>query len=110
MIVATKLGIYVNDNFIYPNGPAANQFPNMTVDREGNLWSASGKDVTGVGVYKYNRSEWEIYDVQHYPELFTNAYYSIFSSSDNSIYAGSWGQGFSKIIDKIQDFIPEILV
>ncbi len=97
LIVATKLGIYVNDNFIYPNGPAANQFPNMTVDREGNLWSASGKDVTGVGVYKYNRSEWEIYDVQHYPELFTNAYYSIFSSSDNSIFAGSWGQGFSKI-------------
>ncbi len=42
--------------FIYPNGPAANQFPNMTVDKEDNLWSASGKDVTGVGFYKYNKS------------------------------------------------------
>jgi streptogramin lyase len=97
IIVATKLGIYLNDYFVYPNGPAANQFPNMTVDKEGNLWSASGKDVTGVGVYKYNKSKWEIYDLLHYPDLFTNAYYSIFSASDNSIYAGSWGQGFSKI-------------
>ena len=97
LIVATKLGIYLNANFVYPNGPAANQFPNMTVDKEGNLWSASGKDVTGVGMYKYNGLEWETYDVTHYPDLFTNAYYSIFSASDNSIYGGSWGQGFAKI-------------
>jgi len=97
LIVATKLGIYINNSFVFPNGPAANQFPNMTVDKEGSLWSASGKDVSGVGIYKYNKSYWEIYDVQHYPDLFTNAYYSIFSSADNSIYSGSWGQGFSKI-------------
>ena len=63
LIVATKLGIYVNNNFVFPNGPAANQFPNMTVDKESNLWSASGKDVTGVGMYKYDGSEWDIYDV-----------------------------------------------
>lgn len=97
LIVATKFGIYVNNNFIYPNGPAANQFPNMTVDKEGNLWSASGKDVTGVGVYKYNKSEWKIFNVENYPDLFTNAYYSIYSASDNSIYTGSWGQGFARI-------------
>ncbi len=24
-----------DDNLIYPNGPAANQFPNMTVDKNG---------------------------------------------------------------------------
>lgn len=99
LIVATKFGIYLNANFVYPNGPAANQFPNMTVDKEGNLWSSSGKDVTGVGMYKYNRSEWETYDLAHYPDLFTNAYYSIFSAFDNSIYGGSWGQGFAKIKD-----------
>ncbi len=97
LIVANKFGIYVNNNFIYPNGPAANQFPNMTVDKEGNLWSASGKDVTGVGVYKYNKSEWKIFNVENYPDLFTNAYYSIYSASDNSIYTGSWGQGFARI-------------
>jgi len=97
LIVATKLGIYVSNNFVFPNGPAANQFPNMTVNKESNLWSASGKDVTGVGMYKYDGSVWDIYDVQHYPDLFTNAYYSIFASADNSVYGGSWGQGFVKI-------------
>lgn len=97
LIVATKSGIYLNNNFVYPNGPAANQFPNMTVDKDGNLWSASGKDVTGVGLYKYDGSDWETYDVAHYPDLFTNAYYSIFSASDNSIFSGSWGQGFVRI-------------
>ena len=97
LIVATKSGINVNNNYVFPNGPAANQFPNMTVDKGGNFWSASGKDITGVGVYKYNRSIWENYNTQSYPDLFTNAYYSIFAGSDNSIYTGSWGQGFAKI-------------
>jgi streptogramin lyase len=103
--VATKLGLFVNNNFIYPNGPAANQFPNMTVDKDGNLWSASGKDVSGVGIYKYDGLNWETYNNQNHPTIFTNAYYSIFSASDGSIYAGSWGQGFSKITsDNIQRF------
>jgi ligand-binding sensor domain-containing protein len=99
LITATGLGIYVNNNFVYPNGPAANQFPNMTVDKQDNLWSASGKDITGVGMYKYDGFEWETYNVENYPDLYTNSYYSIFSSSDNSIYGGSWGQGFVKIND-----------
>ncbi len=100
--VATKRGLYVSNNFIYPNGPAANQFPNMTIDRNGSLWSASGKDVSGVGIYKYDGIIWTLYDTQNYPELFNNGYYSIFNSSDNSIYSGNWGNGFSKISgDKI---------
>ena len=103
--VATKLGLYVNNNFIYPNGPAANQFPNMTVDKSGSLWSASGKDVSGVGVYKYDGLNWETFNNQNHPALFTNAYYSIFSASDGSVYVGSWGHGFSKITsDTIQRF------
>jgi ligand-binding sensor domain-containing protein len=97
LIVATKLGIFIDSNFVYPNGPAANQFPNMIVDKKDNLWSASGKDVSGVGLYKYDRTQWTIYNVAQYPDLYTNAFYSIFTSSDNSIYAGSWGQGFVKI-------------
>ncbi|MEO8233328.1 MAG: two-component regulator propeller domain-containing protein, partial [Ignavibacteriota bacterium] len=97
LIVATKSGINVNNNYVFPNGPAANQFPNMTVDKEGNLWSASGKDITGVGIYKYNGNYWLTYDAAHNPELSGNSYYSIFSAADNSIYSGSWGIGFVKI-------------
>ncbi|HCY76305.1 MAG TPA: hypothetical protein DHV28_10320 [Ignavibacteriales bacterium] len=101
LIVATDLGIYVNGSFLFPNGPAANQFPNMVVDKNSNLWSASGKDVSGVGLYEFNGSEWKTFNSQLYPELFGNSYYSIFNSSDNSIYAGSWGIGFAKIKDNV---------
>lgn len=86
-----------NYEFIVPNGPEANQFPNMTTDREGNLWSASGKNGTGKGLYKYDGVQWSVYDVAHYPALYQNDYYSVFSASENTIYAGNWGQGFAKI-------------
>lgn len=97
LLISTDKGILENSILIYPNGPEANQFPNMTVDKDGNLWCASGKDVTGVGIYKYDGNEWTIYDISNYPELMRNSYYSIFCSSDNYIYGGTWGIGFSKI-------------
>jgi len=87
----------INYKFIIPNGPGANQFPNMTTDRQGNLWSASGKNGAGKGLYKYDGVQWSIYDVARYPTLYQNDYYSVFSGSDNTIYAGNWGFGFAKI-------------
>ena len=71
ILIATNKGVLKNDSFIFPNGPGANQFPNMTVDRESNLWSASGKDVSGVGVYKFDGIQWKYIMSQHYPELFS---------------------------------------
>lgn len=100
LFIATNKGVMYNDEFLFPDGPAANQFPNMTVDREGNFWSASGKDVSGVGLYKYDGNKWEIYNTAKYPDLYTNAFYSVYCGSDNSIYGGSWGQGFVKINSK----------
>jgi hypothetical protein len=58
-----------------------------------------GKDVSGVGLYKYDGSNWDVYNTTNYPELFSNAFYSVFCASDNTLYAGNWGQGFVKIKD-----------
>lgn len=101
LFVATDKGLLTGDNLIYPNGPAANQFPNMVVDKNGTLWSSSGKDVGGVGFYAYDGTEWKTYDVEHYPELLQNGFYNVFASSDNTIYAGNWGQGFIKLKNNI---------
>jgi ligand-binding sensor domain-containing protein len=90
-----------NYKVIVPNGPEANQFPNMTIDREGNLWSSSGKDGAGKGIFKFDGTQWSVYDVAHYPALFQNDYYSVYSGFDNNIYAGNWGQGFVKIKNDI---------
>lgn len=97
ILVATNKGLLKQNNLIFPNGPAANQFPNMIVDKNGNLWSTSGKDLGGVGFYTYNGIEWKTYDVEHYPELLQNGYYEIYVSSDNTIFAGNWGQGFARL-------------
>lgn len=105
LFISTNKGILSDGEYIYPNGPAANQFPNMVVDGEGNLWSASGKDLGGVGFYTYDGFDWKTYDVQHYPVLLQNGYYQIFAGSNNTIYAGNWGQGFVRLRnDKIERF------
>lgn len=97
LFIGTDKGLLIGNNFIFPNGPAANQFPNMVVDKNGTLWSSSGKDAGGAGFYSYNGTEWKTYDVANYPELLQNGFYNVFASSDNSIYAGNWGQGFIRL-------------
>jgi len=98
-LISTTNGILkLNDGSeIYPNGPAANQFPDMAVNNNGVLWSASGSDVSGVGFYGYNGSEWTNYNRANYPELPANSYFSVYTTTDNKICLGSWGSGFTII-------------
>lgn len=82
---------------IVPNGPIANQFSSMAVDKNSNLWIATGKDNTGKGIMKFDGKNWSVFSKNNYPILNTNDYYSIYASRDNKIFAGSWGAGFVKI-------------
>ncbi len=88
-----------NGNFqsIFPNGPEANQFVNMRTDNLGNLWAATGKDNRGKGILKFDGDRWSVYNTANFPTLQQDDYYSIFSTPDNNVYAGNWGQGFVKI-------------
>jgi ligand-binding sensor domain-containing protein len=97
LAVATKKGMFFNNTLIFPNGPGANQFPDITVDNSRNLWSSSGKDVTGIGIYKFNGNDWTIFDNQQYSQFKSNAFYRIYAAPDNTIYAGNWGNGFVRI-------------
>ncbi len=80
--------------FIAPNGPETNQFPSLAVDQDGNLWSASGRDVTGKGFYKYDGEKWTNYNMANTQNLKSNAFHVIYAAPDNTVYAGSWGNGF----------------
>ncbi|MCL4550432.1 MAG: hypothetical protein M1495_17915 [Bacteroidetes bacterium] len=80
---------------IYPNGPSSNSFVNLSVDPLGQLWVATGKDVTGVGFFKFDGSNWKTYDVQGYPQLPTNSYYNVFAGPDSAVYLCNWGQGIT---------------
>ncbi len=82
--------------YIYPNGPTANLFLNLSVGKDGTLWISTGKDFHGVGFYSLSNGFWTNYNASNNPKLPTNDYYSIFAASDGTVYAGSWGRGFAR--------------
>ena len=83
---------------LFPNGPEANQFLGIDIDESGNLWCASGTDVSGKGFYKYNGNKWTNYNVANTPQIKTNTYFTV-KTIGNDILFGSWGQGFLSIAD-----------
>jgi ligand-binding sensor domain-containing protein len=95
LVAATAYGVIsLKDNkYLYPNGPAANQFPELSVDSYGNLWSASGKDGTGVGFYKYDGSTWTNYNRANTPEILSNDFYFVKTGPNGEVYFGNWGRG-----------------
>ena len=82
--------------FLSPNAPPVNQFPSISVDASSKLWSASGKDVTGVGYYTYERDTWNFFNTSNTPELPTNAVYHTYTYGA-SAYLGGWGYGFLEV-------------
>lgn len=80
----------------YPNGPEANQFPSISVDNDGKLWCASGKDNRGVGFYNFDGTKWTTTNTSNAP-LPYNDYHLTYCSPDNTTYIGSWGFGFARI-------------
>lgn len=97
--VATESGVLNLDEnlsatFLVPNGPAANQFPSISVDGNGRFYSASGRDGAGVGFYRYDKTFWQTFNTGTTPELPSNDVYHVYTSPDNIAYLGTWGRGF----------------
>ncbi len=92
---------YTNGNveLIFPNSPQSNSFQSITVDNEGIVWAGSGRDETGVGIFKYDGISWTTYDVQSNPELLSNAYHTVYSAPDNTKYFANWGNGFAHYVN-----------
>jgi len=97
---STNGALFLNNalvgDFISPNAPPVNQFPSMSVDANSKFWSASGKDVTGVGYYTYENDNWIQYNTSNTPELPTNAVYHVFTAGSTA-YLGGWGYGFLEV-------------
>ncbi len=101
--IASKKGLIktksVTDlEILFPNGPATNAFINIDVDAQGNLWSASGKDGKGKGIYRFNDKHWETFSRENTPVFQLNDFHKV-STSLNSVYFSNWGRGFAKLKD-----------
>ncbi len=99
LLVASASGVLIvnEGEFYFPDGPAANQFSNMTVDINGRFWSASGINNAGKGLYMFDEESWSTFNAQSFPVMINNDYFSIYAAPDNTIYSGNWGQGFVRI-------------
>ncbi|MBT8386325.1 MAG: hypothetical protein KJO12_02845, partial [Ignavibacteria bacterium] len=90
----------LTESIIVPNGPAANQFPSTSVSEDGVFWSASGKDGLGVGFYKFDRAAWTNYNRSNTSVLPTNDFNYTYTTTDNTIFLGTWGKGFVTVKDE----------
>ncbi len=101
MLASTNIGVLriSTGEYIYPNGPHANTFVDLAIDRESNLWVASGPDLRGAGFFKYDGDSWLNYNTSNTPQLPTNNYFVAYTAPDNTKYFGNWGGGFARLRD-----------
>ncbi|PID57940.1 MAG: hypothetical protein CR986_08460 [Ignavibacteriae bacterium] len=85
-------------NIIKPNAPVSNSMLSLTVDSEGNLWSATGKDAEGMGVMKFDGTKWENINRNNNDAFLTNDFHKV-SSSENAVFFSNWGRGFVRLVD-----------
>jgi len=97
--IATAAGLMQLKNniskIIHPDGPDCNTFINMSVDFNGVLWVATGKDASGKGFLKFNGNNWTNYNKLNYPQLPSDAYYNVFAAPDSAVYLSNWGNGIT---------------
>lgn len=79
--------------YLAPKGPYNNQFINISVAGNGNLYVATGKDLFGVGFLEYDGTNWKRYSRESNPQIPSNAYYNVYAADDNSVYLSNWGYG-----------------
>jgi len=101
ILIATSNGISLfNRNgmkkTIAPVGPTLNVFLDLAVDQNGTLWVATGKDVSGVGFYRFAANSWKVFNTSNTP-LSSNAFFTVSTGNDNSVYFGNWGSGFLRL-------------
>ncbi len=102
LYIATNLGFATTSynpvkrnpwHFLYPNGPNSNRFLSLSIDTEGNLWSASGRDGNGRGVYCFDGTMWKNYSKANTVEFQTDDIVITEPGLNGDMWFGSWGEG-----------------
>jgi ligand-binding sensor domain-containing protein len=76
-----------------PSEPAANQFYEMKLLGQGELWAASVPNdfVTPYGLYQFDGSQWQIHDKN--TGLPSNTLVSLETDAADRLWVGTWGHG-----------------
>ena len=104
-LVSSNKGLWIingeENTVLIPDGPEANTFNSVTIDTEHNLWVGSGQDVTGAGVFKFDGTSWENFNVSNTPEFSTNSFHEVSAADDGSVFLMNWGAGYTKYKDGV---------
>jgi len=101
-ISSSGVGIFENGEwkFYYPDGPNGNQFSNMAIDANGNLWVASSKFL-GKGLYRFqpevsgSEGRWKNFTKEQFSRMSNDCYRVRIGK--NYVWVGTWGGGLIKI-------------
>ncbi len=80
-----------------PNMPAQNRYNDLSVDYGGNLWIATGNDVGGVGIMKFDGKNWKLINRDSNPEIKSDFYIDVHVAGNGKIYFGNWGNGLAEL-------------
>jgi streptogramin lyase len=72
-----------------PNSPGSNLISHLTVDETGRLWAASRNN----GVSLYTGTEWILYNVETFPDMWTNDVVAVNADLTGNTWLGTWGKG-----------------
>lgn len=88
------LGIYSGNEFenIIPNSPVSNKFIDLDIDKDNNLWIASGR-YGALGFMKYDGKNWDNFTYDNYPMIGGTQFMRITALSNGTAVASGWGQG-----------------
>lgn len=84
-------GILVEGNFIFPNSPYTNNFNQIIIDNENNIWAAGGTGNSGF--YKFNGSIWENYNTDTHPLIGSSNWFQKIAYGNGNVWALGFGGG-----------------
>ena len=96
--IGTENGLLLADqsSLHLPNEPPANQFYEMTSQKDGGLWVASvPNDRIGpsLGLFQYHNQHWQLHDRD--TGLPSNVPVSLSTDTHNQLWVGTWGNGLA---------------
>ncbi len=100
-------GILINtDNysqFRFPNSPYSNEFNQIVIDGDNNIWAAGGN----FGIYKFDGKIWDNYNTTSHPEIGNSNIFQKIAYGNGSVWALGFGGGPTMILgNTIRNFNP----
>jgi len=100
------IGLYSGNEYenIVPNSPVSNKFIDLDIDKNNNLWVATGR-YGALGLMKFDGENWENFTYNKYPMTMGTQFMYISSLKDGSVVGSGWGQGLIFIAKSDTNYI-----